>query len=189
MSIPGATATAPAMMCLTEHEEMKTQGSTSWESIFIVLAILALVLASTCGDSKLLSDVWFWRLMTAMSCEPPSTEGPLATIERVELSLNNARLHKNFKELFRAGHERLGCRVSSPCRWIFDNMWRACPLADEIHIQDGSTVWHRDDHCDELYNSGRKIRSFQACAICAQQESIVPGDNATAFSMNMGCEL
>ena len=56
-----------------------------------------------------------------------------------------------------------------------------CPLADEIHIQDGSTVWHRDDHCDELYNSGREIRSFQACAICAKQEFVVPGDDATAF--------
>ena len=66
MSIPGAIAAAPAMMCLTEHEEMKTQGSTSWESIFIVLALLSLyfVLASTCDDFKLLSEVWFWRLMT-----------------------------------------------------------------------------------------------------------------------------
>ena len=55
VSIPGATATAPAMMCLTEHEEMKTQGSTSWESIFIVLAILALLRAG----------IYLWRLQAA----------------------------------------------------------------------------------------------------------------------------
>ena len=58
---------------------------------------------------------------------------------------------------------------------------RRCPLGDEIHIQDGSSVWHRDDECDELYDSGREIRIFQPCAICAQQDFVVPGDDATRF--------
>ena len=56
-----------------------------------------------------------------------------------------------------------------------------CPLGDEIHIQDGSSVWHRDDECDELYNSGREIRIFQPCAICSRQDLVVPGDDAMQF--------
>ena len=56
-----------------------------------------------------------------------------------------------------------------------------CPLGEEIHIQDGSAVWHRDDECDELYDSGREIRVFQPCAICAVQDLVIPGDDATRF--------
>lgn len=44
MRLPGASA-APMAMCLTEHEEVKTESSKSWESIFLVLAILALCCA------------------------------------------------------------------------------------------------------------------------------------------------
>ena len=68
------------MMCLTEQEEMKTQGSTSWEFIFIVLAILALLCAG----------IYLWRLQPA--------QRPLVLGIRVELLLNNVRPHKNFKE-------------------------------------------------------------------------------------------
>ena len=50
MSVPGV-----------RHEEMKTQGSMSWESSSCWPAQSR---ASTCGDFKLLSDVWFWSLMT-----------------------------------------------------------------------------------------------------------------------------
>ena len=58
---------------------------------------------------------------------------------------------------------------------------RRCPLGDEIHIQDGSSVWHRDDECDELYNSGREIRIFQPCAVCSRQDLVVPGEDAMQF--------
>ena len=58
---------------------------------------------------------------------------------------------------------------------------RRCPLGDEIHIQDGNLIWYRDDECDELYDSGREIRIFQPCAICATQALVVPGENTTRF--------
>ena len=51
MKLPGASA-APMAMCLTEHEEVKTESSKSWESIFLVLAILALCCAG----------IYVWRL-------------------------------------------------------------------------------------------------------------------------------
>jgi hypothetical protein len=58
---------------------------------------------------------------------------------------------------------------------------RRCALGDEIHIQDGSSVWHRDDECDELYNSGRESRIIQPCAVCSRQDLVVPGEDAMQF--------
>ena len=66
---------------------------------------------------------------------------------------------------------------------------RRCPLSDEIHIQDGSSTWHCDDQCDELFESGREIRIFQACAICARQELVVPGDDAMEFFTEHGVRV
>ena len=37
--------------------------------------------------------------------------------------------------------------------------------------------------------SGQEIRSFQACAICAQQELVVSGDDATAFFAEHGVRV
>ena len=55
LNIPGADAAAPLEMCLTEPEKMKTQGDLDWESIFSVLAILALLFAG----------IHCWRLRAA----------------------------------------------------------------------------------------------------------------------------
>ena len=99
-----------------------------------------------------------------MSCEPP--------VDRTTIGYDRAR---------RAFVEQRAAALMELRQVDLRQHVARCPLADEIHIQDGSTVWHRDDHCDELYNSGREIRSFQVSAICAQQKLIVPGDDASAF--------
>ena len=38
--------------CLSKHEEVKMQGSKSWESTLVLLAILLLVSLEFCGDLK-----------------------------------------------------------------------------------------------------------------------------------------
>ena len=66
---------------------------------------------------------------------------------------------------------------------------RRCPLNDEVYIQDGSNCWHRDDECDELYESGREIRTFQFCPVCARQDLEVPGDDAMEFFTEHGVRV
>ena len=51
---------------------------------------------------------------------------------------------------------------------------RRCPLGDDIHMASRN-------ECDELYDSGHEIRIFQPCAICTQQDLVVPGQDATKF--------
>ena len=52
-----------------------------------------------------------------------------------------------------------------------------CPMGDEVYIQLGSELWHTDDECDEIYNSGREIQTFRFCPICAQQNLIVQNED------------
>ena len=44
-----------------------------------------------------------------------------------------------------------------------------CPMGDDVYIQLGSGLWHANEDCDELYNSGREIQTRRFCPICAQQ--------------------
>ena len=47
--------------------------------------------------------------------------------------------------------------------------FRTCPQRGEIFNQIASDVWHLDDACDGIYDSGHKIRVLRPCAICNWQ--------------------
>ena len=194
--IPGAEASN--LVCLTDAAEVKMQGSTSWESIFVVAAILALFLAG----------LFVWKLRA----EQLQLRGQIDVLESA-LSHDNHRsnvLVVMYDEL-RGSYDRRTTAYDRARRAFVDQRAaarelqealalatrdlgagyqaqvdlrqhvRRCPLGDEIHIQNGSSVWHRDEECDELYNSGFEIRVFQPCAICARQDLVVPGDDAFQF--------
>ena len=92
----------------------------------------------------------------------------MVTIERVELLLNNVRLFELQGTLALATND-WGAGIKP--RWIFDNMWQDAPWlmrsTSKMEVRCGIAMIT----CDELYNSGREIRSLPP------------------FSMNMGCEL
>ena len=197
MKLPGASA-APMAMCLTEHEEVKTESSKSWESIFLVLAILALCCAG----------IYVWRLR-ADQVRPQRRiddlevetqhgnhranvlvvmyDGLRESFDRRTTAYDRAR--RAFVEQRAAAQELQGALALATqdlgagyqAQMDVRQHVRRCPLGDEIHIQDGSSVWHRDDECDELYNSGREIRIFQPCAVCSRQDLVVPGEDAMQF--------
>ncbi|CAL1148386.1 unnamed protein product [Cladocopium goreaui] len=197
MKLPGASA-APMAMCLTEHEEVKTESSKSWESIFLVLAILALCCAG----------IYVWKLRAdqlRLQRQIDNLEGDLhhgnhrsnvlvvmydelrGSYDRRTTAYDRAR--RAFVEQRAAAQELQGALALATqdlgagyqAQMDVRQHVRRCPLGDEIHIQDGSSVWHRDDECDELYDSGREIRIFQPCAVCSRQDLVVPGDDAMQF--------
>ena len=42
-----------------------------------------------------------------------------------------------------------------------------CAMGHPISIQDGTNVWHANEHCDQLYESGREIREVMPCERCS----------------------
>ena len=54
-----------------------------------------------------------------------------------------------------------------------------CPLGDSVYFQDNSDVWHANEDCDELYNSGLQIRERRYCPICARQNLVVQDEDPT----------
>lgn len=74
-------------------------------------------------------------------------------------------------------------------RWICDNISVDACLVTRSTSRMGSSVWYCDDKCDELYDSGREIRIFQPCAICATQDLMVPDEDTTRFFDEHGMRI
>ena len=55
-----------------------------------------------------------------------------------------------------------------------------------VYIQDESDVWHNDEECDEMCNSGFEIRTRRFCPVCAQQNLIVQDDDEPHHSNEYG---
>ena len=197
MKLPGASA-APMAMCLTEHEEVKTESSKSWESIFLVLAILALCCAGIYVWRLRADQVRLQRRIDDLEVETQHGnhranvlvvmyDGLRESFDRRTTAYDRAR--RAFVEQRAAAQELQGALALATqdlgagyqAQMDVRQHVRRCPLGDEIHIQDGSSVWHRDDECDELYNSGREIRIFQPCAVCSRQDLVIPGEDAMQF--------
>ena len=127
-----------------------------------------------------------WSSCT-MSCGQLLIDEHWVTTEPDKLSWNNVQLPESFSKLcyWRTNDLGPGYQAQIDLRQHV----RRCPLNDEVYIQDGSSCWHRDDECDELYESGREIRTFQFCPICARQDLTVPGDDAMEFFTEHGVRV
>ena len=42
-----------------------------------------------------------------------------------------------------------------------------CAMGHPISIQDGTNIWHANEHCDQLYETGREIREVMPCERCS----------------------
>ena len=187
---------------------MKTQGSVNWnwESILSVLANLAVVLLSFyawrihAANRRLLLEADELNMRLANSNVRANAmvimyDELRAALDRRTVGYNRAR--QAFVEQRAAARELqqalllaandLGAGYQAQVE-LRQHVER-CPLNDEIYVQEGSRSWHRDDHCDELYESGREIHGYQACAICARQELVVPGEDEMQFFTEHGVRV
>ena len=206
LQLPLVAGTAPMETCLDEPYGVKTQGPKDWESTLWWLAILALVATIflawrlKVANRRLLQEIYDLNLqletsnvranaMVIMYDEQRSTlNSRTMAYERARQAFVDQRAAATeMQQALLLATNDLGPGYQA--QMDLRQHVRRCPLNDEVYIQDGSSCWHRDEECEELYESGREIRTYQFCPICARQDLVVPGNDAMEFFTEHGVRV
>ena len=98
---------------------------------------------------------------TGMQLERVSAELRQAT-QAYQSAMNAAREHRRALQIA-VGDLNDGYQA----RMDLDDHSLVCAMGHPVSIQDGTNIWHANEHCDQLYDSCREIREVMPCERCS----------------------